>query len=231
MKAKIFDLILVFLLTLTFQMPAESLTWEFETEAEADDWVAVRGEWEVDTSEGVFIGTSDVDEGTAIISEDVWKDEWVNYTIEVKVRNMGTENHFGMGFRDDGVGNHYGFYMNDFAGPETTYWFGTFNGAYAAFAGNWGDNGNYEDAEEWNVMKVVVEGFGFELYINDQLLTDVEDGGKAFESGPVALVSDKNVLTAIAQFDYVKIDGEGIPSAVSSAGKLATTWAGIKARD
>ncbi len=115
MKVNIFTSILVFLLTLTFQMSAESLIWEFEVESEADDWVAIRGDWGIDTKAGVFIASSDLDEGTAIISEDVWSDDWVNYTIEVKVRNMGTENHFGMGFRDDGIGNHYGFYMNDFA--------------------------------------------------------------------------------------------------------------------
>ncbi len=231
MKAKIFGSIFVFLLALTFQMSAESLIWEFEAEAEADDWEVIRGEWEVDTKEGAFIASSDDDEGTAIISADIWNDKWVDYTIEARVRNMGTENHFGIGFRDDGLGNHYGFYMNDFADPESTFWFGTFNnGGYVGIVGNWADNGNYDDAEAWNVMKVVVKGFDFELYINDQLLAETSDGSKTYESGPVALVSDKNVLTAIAQFDYVTVEGEGIPSAVSAQDKLTSTWGGVKGR-
>ena len=36
----------------------------------------------------------------------------------------------------------------------------------------------------------------------------VEDKGKTFKSGPViALVSDKHQDVAIAQFDYVKVEG------------------------
>ena len=118
--------------------------------------------------------------------------------------------------------------MNDFAGAETKYWFGIWNGGYTALAGGWGEDGNYKDAEDWNTMKVVVKGFHFDLYINDKLLKRVEDKGKTFKSGPVALVSDKNVKEAVAQFDYVKIEGDGIPMAVSSVGKLAVSWANIK---
>ena len=233
MKAKMFGLTLICLsLMLTLQMSLEALIWNFDKKTEADDWMAIRGKWEIDTKEGVFIGTSDVDEGTAIVSKDAWDNKWVDYTLEVKIRNMGTENHFGIGFRDDGDGNHYGFYMNDFAGPETKYWFGTFsNGAYNAFAGSWAEDGNYKDAEKWNVMKVVVKGFTSELYINDKLLKSVTDNTKSFKNGPIALVSDKNQKPAIAQFDYVRLEGEGIPAmAVFSSGKLTTTWASIKSQ-
>ena len=231
MKAKMFGSILICLsLMLIFQMSAEALIWNFDKKSEADDWEAIRGKWEIDTKEGVFTGTSDADEGTAIVSKDVWDSKWVDYTLEVKVRNMGTENHFGIGFRDDGEGNHYGFYMNDFVGPETTYWFGTFlNGTYNAFAGSWAEDGNYKDAEEWNVMKVVVKGFAFDLYINDKLLKSVTDNTKSYKNGPIALVSDKNQKAAIAQFDYVMLEGEGIPAmAVSPSDKVTTTWASIK---
>jgi len=227
MGTRIFSLGLALLLILAIQMSAESLIWDFNVKSEADDWVALSGDWEVDAQEGVFIASSDFDEGTAIVSEDVWNDEWVNYTIEAKVRNMGSENHFGIGFRDDGAGNHYGFYLNDTA--DGKFWFGTFNGGYSGLAGNWVDDCDCPDAEAWNVLKVVVEDFDFELYVNDQLLTEVSDAGEMFGSGPVALVSDKNVLTAVAQFDYVKIEGEGIPSAVSSQDKLTTTWGELKA--
>ena len=144
---------------------------------------------------------------------------------------MGTKNHFGIGFRENRVGHHYGFYMNDFAGAETKYWFGIWNGGYTALAGSWGEDGNYKDAEEWNTMKVVVKGFHFDLYINGKLLKKVEDKGKTFKSGPVALVSDKNQEVAIAQFDYVKVEGDGILMAVSEVGKLAVSWAKIRNSD
>jgi hypothetical protein len=232
MKSKYIFLFLVcFSLLLVIRMSAEALVWDFKTDSESKDWTAIRAEWKIDTKQGVFIGSSDVDEGTAVVSKDIWDDKWVNYTLEAKVRNMGSENHFGIGFRDDGAGNHYGFYMNDVVTGESKYYFGTFvNGTYTGLAGNWAEDGNYKDAEDWNVMKVVVKDFTFDLYINDKLLINVTDNAKTFKNGPIALVSDKNVKTAIAQFDYVKVEGEGIPMAVYPAGKLATTWATTKAQ-
>jgi len=210
-----------------------ALTWDFDKEADVEDWEGLQAQrktckWMIDLKEGVFQAEGLADEGTAFVKGTVWNDDWVDYTLEVKVRNMGTENHFGIGFRDNKVGHHYGFYMNDFAGAETKYWFGIWNGGYTALAGSWGEDGNYKDAEDWNTMKVVIKGFHFELYINNKLLKRVEDKGKTFKAGPVALVSDKNVKEAVAQFDYVKIEGDGIPMAVSSVGKLAVSWANIK---
>jgi len=137
MRVVFLVLLALFLMALAFssQWRAEALVWEFSNKAEENDWTAIKGEWSVDTKEGVLIGSSDLDEGTAIVSEKVWNSAWNDYTFEVKVKNMGTNNHFGVGFRDDGKGNHYGFYLNDSADGQ--YWFGFFNGGYTAFAG-WG---------------------------------------------------------------------------------------------
>ena len=64
------------------------------------------------------------------------------------------------------------------------------------------------------------------------MLKKVEDKGKTFKSGPVvALVSDKHQEAAIAQFDYVKVEGDRIPMAVSEVGKLAVSWAKIRNSD
>jgi hypothetical protein len=60
-------------------------------------------------------------------------------------------------------------------------------------------------------------------------LKTVSDSAKTYASGPIALVSDHNVKTAITQYDYIDIEGDGIPTnAVDSAGKLTTTWGKIK---
>ena len=213
-----------------------AITWDFNKQADVEDWEGPDAQrktckWTIDLKEGVFQAKGLADEGTAFVKKTAWKDDWLDYTLEVKVRNMGTKNHFGIGFRENRVGHHYGFYMNDFAGAETKYWFGIWNGGYTALAGSWGEDGNYKDAEEWNTMKVVVKGFHFDLYINGKLLKKVEDKGKTFKSGPVALVSDKHQEVAIAQFDYVKVEGDGIPMAVSEVGKLAVLWAKIRNSD
>jgi hypothetical protein len=227
MKTLFLMLLALFLMALVFPLlrGVEALTWEFTDKAESNDWTAIRGKWEVDPKAGVFIGSSDLDEGTAIVSEKVWDPNWKDYTFEVKVRNMGTNNHFGVGFRDDSEGHHYGFYLNDAADGQ--YWFGFFNGAYTAFFG-WGPSGGAtKDAEDWNILKVEAEGSELTVYINDTLMKTVND--KVFTEGPVALVSDKNDRTAIAQFDYVRIEGEGIPElSVAASGRLAMTWGLIK---
>ena len=203
---------------------AEALTWEFDDDAEEKDWQAIKGDWEVDAKAGVLIGSSDADEGTAIVSQDVWDENWEDYTFEVKVKNMGTNNHFGVGFRDDGAGNHYGFYLNDAA--DGNYWFGFFNGGYTAFS-PWGPSGGAsKDAEDWNVLKVEANGSELKVYINGTLVNDAKDG--TFKTGPIALVSDRNDQTAIAHFDYVSLEGDGIPLRVDAGGKLATTWGRIK---
>ena len=67
----------------------------------------------------------------------------------------------------------------------------------------------------------MVKGFHFDLYINGKLLKKVEDEEKAFKSGLGTLVSDKHQDVAIVQFDYVKVEGDGIPMVVSEVGKLA----------
>ena len=218
-------LVLLVLMVLAFPLFSKALTWEFNDSAEGNDWAAIRGEWEVDPKAGVFIGSSDLDEGTAIVSEKVWDNNWKDYTFEVKVRNMGTNNHFGVGFRDDGTGNHYGFYLNDSADGQ--YWFGFFKGGYTAFAG-WGPSGGAtKDAEDWNILKVEAKGSELKVYINGTLMKEAND--KTFTEGPVALVSDRNDRTAIAHFDYVNIEGEGIPVMdVAASGKLTMTWGRIK---
>ena len=226
MKA-LFVMFFVFFLLLAspWLKEGKSLTWEFNDKAEGNDWTAIKGKWEVDPKAGVFVGSSDADEGTAIVSDKVWDKNWQDYTFEVKVKNMGTNNHFGVGFRDDGLGNHYGFYLNDSADGQ--YWFGFFNGGYTAFFGWEPSGGATKNAEDWNILKVEAKGSELKVYINGTLMKTVTD--KTFPEGPVALVSDKNDQTAIAQFDYVRIEGKGIPElGVDANGRLATTWNRIK---
>ena len=144
---------LVFSLTFCFRTSISyHLGFQYK-QADAEDWEGPDAQrktckWTIDLKEGVFQAKGLADEGTAFVKKTAWKDDWLDYTLEVKVRNMGTKNHFGIGFRENRVGHHYGFYMNDFAGAETKYWFGIWNGGYTALAGSWGEDGNYKDAEE-----------------------------------------------------------------------------------
>jgi hypothetical protein len=233
MKARVLVIALVFLLiALPLRLSFAGLVWDFAKEAELDDWEVIRGGWEIDEQNGVLVGESIEDEGFLMISSDIWQEEWVDYTIEIRVRSIAPGNrHFGLGFRDDGKGNnHYGFYLDDDPGCcEGTYWFGFYNGDYNAISAFWGQPGNYDEAEDWNVLKIVVEDFTFDLYINGEHIETYQDSGKTYSKGPVGLVNDCNDgQTAIVEFDYIKIEGDGMPSAVLSAGKLSTTWGSIR---
>ena len=234
MRSRILIVALVsFLVVLPLRLSFAGLVWDFASKAELDDWEELMGDWSIAEQNGVLVVESLEDDAFLMNSSDIWQEEWLDYTIEIRVRSIAPGNrHFGLGFRDDGKGNnHYGFYLDDDpACCEGTYWFGFYsNGNYNAISAFWGQPGNYDEAEDWNVLKIVVEGFTSELYINDKHIETYSDNGKTYSKGPVGLVNDSNGgQEAIVEFDYIKIEGEGLPSAVSSAGKLSTTWGSIR---
>ncbi len=49
------------------------------------------------------------DTGTDLVKKQLGMMIGLDYTLEIKVRNMGTKNHFGIGFRENRTGHYYGF--------------------------------------------------------------------------------------------------------------------------
>jgi len=73
----------------------------------------------------------------------------------------------------------------------------------------WTDSGGaYTDAQAWNTLKVVAEGYQFELYINGTLVNTVTDTAEYAASGHIGLIVDEyNTLGQNTYFDDVNVSG------------------------
>ncbi len=79
------------------------------------------------------------------------------------------------------------------------------------------------ELEQDYILKVEVEGENISCYIDGELEIEIQDA--SFPQGAIGV----GTFNANGHFDDVRVNGENIaPDAVSSEGKLATTWAGIK---
>ncbi len=75
------------------------------------------------------------------------------------------------------------------------------------------------------IMKVEVEGGQIECWLDGELLFEADDPD--FKTGAIGV----GTFNSEAEFDNITVEGPGIPAtSVSRAGKLATTWANIKAQ-
>ena len=191
-----------------------------------EGWTVLAGNWEVESGE--YVGRSTGDEQASYMGDTSWTD----YTVEVKVKAMDeTTHHFGVILRENGENAHYEFDIGSSPEYEGQYWFGYYDSTtWQLVQGfGWTDaEGAYEDAGEWNTLKVVAEGFTFDLYINDILVNTLEDDVGFASSGAAGVLigrTDGHIL-----FDDLRVEGPGIPdpALVESAGKLATLWGEMK---
>lgn len=152
-------------------------------------WNVIGGTWSLvdESGNNVYSGTSTADEQvTYALSTQHYED----FTFEADLKAVNNNGHYGVILREDGYGNHYGFYLNAYSGSEGQYWFGYWDGTHHAIIGWTSSGGAYTDANEWNSLKVVAKGYTFELYINDELLTTVTDTSMYASSGYVGLIVD-----------------------------------------
>ena len=66
-----------------------AITWDFNKQADVKDWEGPDAQrktckWTMDLKEGVFQAIGLADEGTAFVKKTAWKDDWLDYTLEVK---------------------------------------------------------------------------------------------------------------------------------------------------
>ena len=168
-------------------------------------WAVRSGTWTIynDSGNYVYSGTANGDEQVTYISTTA---NFADFIFEVKVKAVNNATHYGMMFRDDGTGKHYGFYLNAIAASEGKYYFGYWDGAgiYDSIVPWTSSGGAYADANVWNSLKVEAKGTNFKLYINDILMNTVND--TRLESGYLGLVVDKyGGASQNSYFDDVKV--------------------------
>ena len=201
---------LVFLLTLFAVMPAFALFFDFDDNKKPQEWKEAGGKWKVEN--GLYIGEElNAVEGVTLIGEA----DWTDLTFEATVRKA-EGNWMALVVRWVDVNNHYGLWVN--LGNSTAEWWAK-TGAYAQQ-----DTGAIKLNKEKYKLKIVAKGNTFEGYYNDKLVTTMKHG--AHKQGRIGLL----VWQGSSSFDDVNIEGPGIPGlAVNPEGKLASTWAHIKA--
>ena len=161
---------------------------DFEDEDD-DGWEKMSGTWSVidDGGDWVYSGTATGNEQiTYALSAGTYSD----FTIEAELKAANSVGHYGLVLREDGSGNHYGFYLNAYTPSQGLYWFGYWDGSYHPIIG-WTDSGGaYTDANTWNKVKVIANGYDFKLYINDILVNTVTDTTEYAASGYAGLIID-----------------------------------------
>ena len=158
----------------------------------ADGWTELSGAWSIvdDLGNYVYSGTATGDEQvTYALSAGTFD----NFIFEVKVKAINNAGHYGIILREDGTGKHYGFYLNAYPTAEGKYYFGYWSGAYPYHPiVPWTDSGGaYTDANVWNTLKVVANGYEFQLYINGILVNTVTDTNHYAASGHVGCIIDQ----------------------------------------
>jgi hypothetical protein len=202
--------ILIFLVMLFAGIPSFALFFDFDENKKPQEWKEEGGKWKVEN--GVYVGEQlNAVEGVTLIGEANWTD----LTLEATVRNA-QGNWMALVVRWIDVNNHYGWWVN--LGNSTAEWW-VKTGAYAQQ-----DSGAIRLNKKEYKLKIVVKGDTFKGYYNDQLIATMEH--KNHKQGRVGLL----VWEGSSSFDDINIIGPGIPGlAVNPKGKLATTWASIKA--
>lgn len=170
-----------------------------------DGWAVRSGTWTIDNDSGnyVYSGTANGDEQVTYIPSTATHTDFI---FEVKARAVNNATHYGMMFRNDGTGRHYGFYLNAIAVSEGKYYFGYWDGTgiYDPIVPWTSSGGAYTDANVWNSLKVEAKETNFKLYINDNLVNTVSD--TRLKSGYLGLVVDKYLgIGQNSYFDDVKV--------------------------
>ncbi len=148
-------------------------------------------------------------------------DRWEDYTVTCRanVQNLAGGDWTGIVFR----------YQNE----DAYAWLGL-SVAWTKFAAGIGGATDVEQQikvgfRQWYVLRAVVKGALVECYVDDELLFELEGGLPI--SGSVGVFSARS----LPQFDDFNVKGDDVADggpgfAVAPAGKLALTWAGIRAR-
>jgi len=210
------------LLMMIFLVDAVALTWDFEKQAQLDNWKTINGKWEIE--KGQLKGTLGPDYmGIVCIFEG--SEDWTDYTFEAKT--TVTE-------------GKYTYWMVRVQLDPLSYY--TFERSHSNSATIWRrDKGQHtklmagpalkQGHLETHIWKMEVKGDQISVFLDDELLVEAKDntykkGTVGFGGHSLDSATGKNVIL----FDDVSVNGPGIPESlsVSPCGKLALTWGEMK---
>ena len=198
--------------------PAYGLFYSFEDGEQG--WEQVNGAMKAEKGELVVSGS----DGLAVLPDSDWNDKWSDYSVECKMMMETGPDNMGIVARYQDQGTYYILCIVN--GRQQVEFWKRVGGNYSEVQVEAFDN----KIGEWYTFKATAEGTDFKAYVNDELILEASDD--AIKTGKAGV----RTYSATAHFDDFIIKGDGIPSspgepgaAVDSQGKLAATWASIKA--
>lgn len=202
----------------------QALFFDFEDNAQLDEWEVISGTWQLENDE---ISNSSVASGEGLddLILAIGDDTWTDYTVEFEA--CGLTDDIGIVFRLQDINNYYGFLLAP--SVSLSEWFLKAGGAFDENLGEKGDNLGIS-TNEWHKYKLVVEGMQASIFVNDEEAFDPLDIMDGFEQGRIGI----RQWGDHGHYDNVLISGPGIPrspgeSATEPNGKLASAWGHVKA--
>lgn len=203
----------------------EALFFDFEDNAQLDEWEIINGTWQLENDE---ISNSSVvsGEGADDLILAIGDDTWTDYTVEFEANGLTDD--IGIVFRLQDINNYFGFLLAP--NLNLSEWFLKSGGGFDENLGDKGDNLGVS-TNEWHRYKLVVEGMQASIFVNDEEPFDPVGIMDGFEQGRIGL----RQWADHGHYDNVLISGPGIPRspgelAVEPNGKLSSAWGRIKAR-
>ncbi|MBM3242412.1 hypothetical protein FJZ31_39640 [Candidatus Poribacteria bacterium] len=210
------------LLMMIFHVNAVALTWDFEKQAQLDNWKAINGTWEIE--KGQLKGTLGPDYmGIVCIFEG--SEDWADYTFEAKTTVAEGKYTYWMARVQPDPLSYYAFERSH--SNSATIWRRDKGQHAKLMAGPALQPGHLET----HLWKMEVKGDQISVFLDDKLLVEATDntykkGTIGFGGHNMDSATGKNVIL----FDDVSVNGPGIPASlsVSPRGKLALTWGEMK---
>jgi len=216
--------LMLFGVVLSQSVQAGTQLWDFENDAQIDEWQAVNGTWEI--NDGVLQETSMAESGMHAVVGD---ENWENYTLEAKIR-VDEHRYAGLIFRVISDFEYYVFYIELDPTPNDLCFFKHKQGGFGERDRPEPNKTNASALDitrgEWFTMRIVVEGNEFTCFLNDEeMCVGTDNLGNEYEKGKVGVFAWQTK----ASFDDLTISGPEIEGmAVDSKNKLTTTWGKIK---
>jgi len=213
------------ILAFTFSVTSWALFYDFDDEKQLDDWKVIQGTWSIIDGELDGKGPQAGQPGVMIVLADqVWKEEWKDYTVEFKAKILDDTEDAGVVFRwQIAEPNDRKYYLY-----RIDNWPRGFNQKQAEgwVAGNMQGQEKIEiEPDTWYKFKLEVVGSEFNCYLDDKLMFKLSDQKNTYSWGRIGF----RMWDSHARYDSLNIIGPGIPgTAVAPMGKLAVTWGKLK---
>lgn len=197
-------------------------------------WTPLFGEWELKNKEYQQLGGEP--NSMSLVSDEYWKEEWNNYTFEVKGNKIGGGEGFLIMFRCRGMMEPRGKPLKKHPPrmqkqkPSLEYWWnlggwGNTRSKVESWGGKAGaDSKDIIKAKTWYDIKIINTPKDYTVILNDKEVAKVEDDTQD-GMGRIGLAT----WSTEARYDSVIVYGPDGPSApVKANGKASLTWGYLK---